>query len=187
MTTKMDADERQEYQCLLLEGVPDSVARKRARSANNAVNSRRLAGPRSADRNGHGDSPLVSDFYFNDMLDEVVPVTLDTRTDLEREQDWESSDKARRLLDYLTDIQRNVIVDLYGLETGEPMSYLDVAVKHGHTSAHWTRKTRTQALARIRRFVENPPMTAEERLEHKRKLRREQRRRERAKKKNGGI
>ena len=178
----LDQDGQQEYECLVLEGYPPQEAEKMARSANNNVNRLRLAGPRSPSREGHGLAPLISDMTYVDIYEANPSVTQDTRTDLEREQDWAMRDSIEQYLDMLTPLQRAVIVDLYGLETGEPMSYRDVAIKHGHgDNPNWTRKRRTQALGRIRATIANPPLTDEQRAERRKKLRRENKRRQRAK------
>jgi DNA-directed RNA polymerase specialized sigma24 family protein len=76
---KMDEDEYQEYQCLLLEGYSDQQARKLARAANDRINSRRLSGPMTGDvRNGHGDRPLISDMTVSDIYEDVVSITQNT-------------------------------------------------------------------------------------------------------------
>lgn len=175
---RTDADERQEYATLRLEGFSENEARQMARSANDAVNRRRLAGPRTADKGGHGLVPMISDMQ-GEQWHATVPVTLDTRTDEEREEDWAMQDRLRALLDYCTDLQRAVLSDLYGLDTGRPMSYAECGQKYGY-GPEWASKRRTQALATIRRNVENPPLTATEKADRKREQKRLQKQRQRA-------
>lgn len=183
MRTRMDEDERQEYECLKLEGYSDSQARELARSANNSVNRERLAGPRTGDvRHGHGRPPIISDMTLMDIYEDSRPLTLDTRTDEEREDDWGMADRVEALLDLCTPLQRQVLVDLYGFETGSPMSYAEVGAKHGFDAA-WTMKRRHQALARIRRLLERPLLTEEQKRDRLRERKRKQARRARARKK----
>ena len=180
MNRRMDEDEYQEYQCLLLEGHDEAEARKLARSANNRINSERLSGPRSHDRNGHGRPPLVTDFMWGDLWQDKVPVTLDTRLDSEREDDYAMADKVQTLLDHCTDIQRAVITDIYGFETGTPMTYQQVADKHGR-SIHWVQKHRTAAVKKMRSYKtpEQRQAILEARRERLREQKREQARRRR--------
>jgi hypothetical protein len=106
----MDEDERQEYECLLLEGHAPDEARRLARAANDKINSKRLSGPMSGDtRHGRGVRPLVTDFASeatSGAYDSAVPLTLDSRTDVERESDWGRADFARKCLDLMTPRQR---------------------------------------------------------------------------------
>jgi hypothetical protein len=181
MKQTMDDDELQEYRCLMLEGFSEKEARSKARSANNKVNSKRLSGPTTGNtRLGHGERPLISDLFNVDLYDTATPVTQDTRSVLEREQDWARQDTLRTLLEHCTDIQRSCLTALYGLESGEPMTYLQVAQLHGFGHESWTRKTRARALNRIRKALTQPSESA--RLEYRRQLKREQMRRYRARK-----
>ena len=181
----LDQDGRQEYECLVLEGFSQKEAAKLAQSANNDVNRRRIAGPRTADKNGHGQVPYISDMTNMDIFENAPSVTQDTRTDAEREEDWAMQESIGRYLDLLTPLQRAVIVDLYGLETGEPMTYRAVSRKHGHgDNPGWASKRRDQAVRRIRTMLANPPLTEAQRAAKRRKQRTEQKRRARARKKN---
>ena len=174
-----DQDEQQEYATLRLEGFSENEARKMARSANDSVNRRRLAGPRTADRHGHGLVPMISDMQ-GEQWHATVPVTLDTRTDQEREEQWAMQDTLRGLLGYCTDLQRQVLIELYGLDTGTPMSYAECGAIHGY-GPEWASKRRTQALATIRRNIQNPPLTAAQKADRKREQKRLQKQRQRAK------
>ena len=180
----MDDDERQEFYCLILEGFSEKEAARRAHPENDRINGERLRGPRAHDRQGHGAAPLVTDYLYTDMWEHVTPVTQDTRSDVERQEDWERYDRVHNdLLTLCTERQRTILTDLYGLDTGTPMTYPEVADKHGMSLAAVT-SARTKGLARIRRLIENPPMTEEERSTHQRLRRRDKKRRERARKKN---
>jgi hypothetical protein len=175
-----DMDERQEYETLRLEGFSENEARKRARSANDRINSERLRGPRSGDtRHGHGTPPLVTDFLWTDLWEQTTPLTMDTRSPEDREDDWAMADRLHALMSLCTDRQRTILSDIYGLETGTPMTYPAVAEKHGMTLPAVI-SARTKGIARIRRLVENPPMTDEQKRAHRRELKRRNKQRERA-------
>jgi DNA-directed RNA polymerase specialized sigma24 family protein len=108
-----DEDERQEYECLLLEGHTPAEARKLARKANDRINSKRLSGPLTGDtRHGHGVRPLVTDFNAeatSGVYENVVPLTVDTRSDWERSRDWDRSDLAHKCLTLMTPRQQEVV------------------------------------------------------------------------------
>jgi hypothetical protein len=152
----IDEDEAQEYQCLLLEGYDPKTARKLARSANDKVNSKRISGPTTGDtRNGHGLRPLVTDFNAeatSGVYQDAVPLTLDSRSDMERESDWDRSDYARECFSLLTQRQQDIVGDYLGLTTGSPMSAKAVAERYGisHTTI---RNCVLKAAKRIRRVA----------------------------------
>ena len=129
----MDEDERQEYECLLLEGHSHDDAARMARSANDVINRGRLSGPRSADRNGHGQRPYISDMLRTESYEAHQPYTMDSRDDDEREEDWREQDHCHMLLDSLTPEQRKLLDTLYGISTGEPMTWKDCASALGMT------------------------------------------------------
>jgi hypothetical protein len=125
----MDEDERQEYECLLLEGHDPAEARKLARAANDRINSKRLSGPMSGDtRHGRGVRPLVTDFAAeatSGVYDSAVPLTLDSRSDWERESDWDRADFARKCLDLMTPRQKEAAelwAGFHGPLTGREMA-----------------------------------------------------------------
>lgn len=155
--TITDQDELQEYQCLLLEGYDEKTARKLARSANNAVNSRRLSGPTTGDtRGGHGQRPLVSDMW--EYQDHGVSITQDTRSDMERETDWERADFSRKCLDMMAPRQRAVVSDCFGFETGTPMSGRETAAKNGiPTQKVW--RYRADGVRRVRKQLDRLGVT----------------------------
>ncbi len=135
----MDQDEAQEFATLVLEGIPVPLARKMARSANDRINSKRLSGPRSPDKNGHGKVPYISDTTIADWRDpsgrfqNVQSFTQDTRTDMEREQDWSLRDVVDGHLALVSERQRTALTIKYGLDTGEIVSEREVARQMGIT------------------------------------------------------
>ena len=125
-----DEDEAQEYATNLLAGYDANTAAAMAKSANNKTNSRRVSGPRTADRNGHGLVPLISDLQ-GDQWFASRSVTQDSRTDVEREQDYKRDDWVQTLLGWCTPKQKAALVVLYGIGTNDPLSYADAARRLG--------------------------------------------------------
>ena len=129
----MDEDERQEFECLILEGFTEEEARELARQANDKVNRARLSGPRSADKDGHGRVPYISDFRFHETWDVLTPYTMDSRTDEERESDYARVEECDRLLFRIRPDYAEALDLYYGLTTGEPMGYTEIAETLGIT------------------------------------------------------
>ena len=146
VTPMTDADEKQEYITLILEGVNKTEAKKRARSANNQVNSRRVSGPW-----GGGKRPYISDMEGDDWLS-LNSFTQDQRTDQEKEEGVIQKETIIKLLDHCTPMQRNALVVLYGLNTGTPLSYKEAAKKLGITPIALSSR-RTKAIAKIVKAV----------------------------------
>ena len=114
----IDQDEYQEYQCLLLEGHSEAEARKLARAANDRINSRRLSGPLTGDtRHGHGSRPLISDMTNMDIYSEATSITLDARSDWERDidHDRQISVDVDEVLSWMAPKQRAFLVHKYGI------------------------------------------------------------------------
>lgn len=155
-----DEDERQEYECLLLEGHDPAEAAKLARAANDSVNSRRLSGPTTGDtRNGHGQRPLISDMTWSFYWEGAKSLTQDGRTPQERDQDCQREALARELLQLAGRRQREALTLIYGLGGEPPMSYREVAERMGLSSPLGVNKARIKGLARIRRLtgISTPP------------------------------
>lgn len=132
----MDQDEKQEYECLILEGFSPQDARAKARGANDKINSRRLSGPMTGDtKNGHGDRPLISD-HRSDGWSERVSLGADSRTPDEQQLDWLSNDWAAGIIldiqGVLTEKQYRFLQNKFGLDGVEPArSVNDLAERLG--------------------------------------------------------
>lgn len=131
--TKADEDEKQEYECLLLEGYPPEEAKKLARAANDKVNSRRLSGPLTGDtRNGHGVRPLISDMTHSYFWEGVTSLGVDERTAEQRKLDEANSLAAASLCSaakvraVLSPRQAECVILLFGLDGDMPRSYSEV-------------------------------------------------------------
>ena len=143
-----DEDEAQEYATNLLEGYDANTAAAMARSANNKTNSKRISGPRTADRQGHGLAPLISDLQGEQWYT-AKSLTQDSRTDQEREQDYDRDDRVQTLLGWCTPKQKDALVVLYGIGTNDPLSYADAARVLG-CSQHALLSRRADGLANMR-------------------------------------
>ena len=158
--TAPDEDEEQEYQCLILEGYGEEEARRLARGAGNRANRERMSGPRSHDSKGHGERPYITDTTRHEYA-ELDSFTMDSRTDEQREHDCVSSDFARDLLSRLTSKQREVIDVVYGITTGDPMSWQAAADYLGVTrnTVEYAVRSGVEAL-RLHTGVEKPDEAA---------------------------
>jgi DNA-directed RNA polymerase sigma subunit (sigma70/sigma32) len=117
-------DFEQEYFCSRLEGLDHEAAMKRARRM-----SRRVVAIGSYDVR-YLDHMVAEDFTFGETR-EWEPMTLDTRTDEEREVSWDRSDRAGRVWSFCTPRQREILSAYFGLESGERPTMRDIGRQFG--------------------------------------------------------
>jgi len=125
---KVDEDEQQEYVTLLLEGYSEEEAKKLSKSANNTTNSNRLSGPIIG-----GKRPFLSDMS-GDEWSTITSFTQDNRTKAEKEI-IKNNNSVTELLNHCTPKQKEVLVLLYGIDSGVPMSPAAVIKQLGLTSS----------------------------------------------------
>lgn len=150
-----DQDELQEYECLVLEGVPEDEARQLARHAN-AINQSHKIGPYAYHHRDHKGKPIYrrtvtfAEYYDYVMLDSV---TMDRRTDDQIEADFAKREQALDLLKHCTKVQRDVIERRYGLNGHKPMTYRQIADDLGYAHEAAARDRELDGLKRIRRTL----------------------------------
>ena len=71
----------------------------------------------------------------NSIADDLhaVPLTMDTRTDEEREHDWRRAERINELLDQLNPRHREVLTLMYGFDGVRPMTYEQIAERMNTT------------------------------------------------------
>lgn len=121
----MDADERQEFETLILEGYSPQDARPLARASNDKINGRRLSGPLTGDTiHGNGYRPLISDHRGAEFSEYGQSLGVDSRSVDERESDWETADWAAGIIldiqGALTEKQYRFLQHKFGLDGVEP-------------------------------------------------------------------
>jgi DNA-directed RNA polymerase specialized sigma24 family protein len=156
-----DEDRQQEYQTLLLEGHSEATATRLSAAADDRTSRNRCRGPM---RNGV--RPLIIDPHelWSSPDSNLRSLTLDTRSDAEREAAWQAVDKVRALVTQLPPRQREAITLLFGLDGATPLSYEAAAERMGVTPKT-VDDARKQALRNLRRHAGRPSDVDRARLE----------------------
>lgn len=185
----LDEDGRQEYALALLEGCDEVEALARGRSAVAATSrSRQLGWLRSRmSVGGQGRVTLMLPEIWDGLNAELA--FTDTRDDVQIEADFDSRDKAVDLLGFCTPQQRRALEARFGIATGAPMTFQQVADHLGIVDGAAERLV-FRGVERIRRGVavastpgELEDQVAEQRRLHKNELNRQRMARYRAQKK----
>lgn len=147
---QMNEDQRQEYACLVLEGVSPEEAQVKCWVGDALDRNHPARGPRQVDSRGwsSGNRPLVLDMSGEgEAVDSesgestsgrlrategaLRSMTQDHRTEQEREHDWAMTEWANETLDRMTDKQRQAFEYKYGLNGRPKLSVKEIGALLG--------------------------------------------------------